>query len=157
MGIPITGTGRLVSGLGGTAGFGETEAARNDDGSTFIADISSVFENGISFAGRTFTSLYLNTNGSISFGTSIGQYTPSTISAGSVPMIAPFWADVDTRIPATVGTNSGAIYLDLDPVSDVLTATWPGVNYFDFNGDKKNSFQLQLYDRGAGNFDIVFR
>lgn len=154
---PISGNGTLVAGLGGPAGFGETTISRNDDGSQLIADVSSVFENGINFFGTTYTGLYVNTNGSISFGSSIGTYTPSTINGGGIPMIAPFWADVDTRTPANIGAESAPIYFDLDPVSDVLTVTWSGVNYYAFHGDHQNYFQLQLYDRGLGDFDIVFR
>ncbi|WP_394689335.1 nidogen-like domain-containing protein [Hoeflea sp.] len=156
-GAAITGNGSLVGGLGGAAGFGELEAPRNDDGFQ-VYDISSVFENGLNFFGNTYSSLYVNTNGSVSFGNGISTYTPSTINGNTgTPIIAPFWADVDTRIPASIGTNSGPVYIDMDTVNDVLTFTWADVGYYDYNGDRKNSFQLQLFDRGGGNFDIVFR
>ncbi len=49
------------------------------------------------------------------------------------------------------------MYWDLDPARDVFTVTWSNVGYFNTHTDKTNSFQLQLYDRGAGDFDMVFR
>ncbi len=145
-GSPITGNGTLVT-PGGTTQVVPT----NDDGFTAY-DLSAVFENGMNFFGVQYdaTSVYVNTNGSISFGQGIGTYTPTTISGGSTPMIAPFWADVDTRAGNPIKVN-------VDPTADVVTITWSGVGYFDQKTDLLNSFQLQLYDRGNGDFDIVFR
>ena len=154
-GGPVPGNGHLVGGLGGTAGFGETELYRNDDGYSSY-DITSVFSDGINFGGQTYTSIYVNTNGSISFENGISQYTPSSITAGLTPMIAPFWADVDTRTDGEA-PESNPVYVDFDSVNKVLTVTWSMVGYYDYNADKTNSFQLQLYDRGEGDFDIVFR
>jgi len=154
-GGPVPGNGHLVGGLGGTAGFGETELYRNDDGYSSY-DITSVFSDGINFSGQTYTSIYVNTNGSISFENGISAYTPSSITAGSTPMIAPFWADVDTRTDGEA-PESNPVYVDFDSVNKVLTVTWSMVGYYNENADKTNSFQLQLYDRGEGDFDIVFR
>lgn len=144
VGTPVTGDGRLVP-AGGTA------VPTNDDGFTAY-DFSAVFEDGLNFFGQTYTgtSVYVNTNGSISFGGGISTYTPTAISAGGMPMIAPFWADVDTRA-------GSPIYVDVDPVKDVVTVTWGNVGYYDQHSSPTNSFQLQLYDRGNGDFDIVFR
>ncbi|WP_319496835.1 nidogen-like domain-containing protein [uncultured Cohaesibacter sp.] len=148
-GSAITGDGTLVGGLGGALGYGEIEINRNDDGYQLV-DISSVFENGLNFFGTTASSMYVNTNGSISFGSGISTFTPTTISGGLYNLIAPFWADVDTRA-------GNPIYVDLDPTADVVTITWSDVGYFSYHTDLLNSFQLQLYDRGNGDFDIVFR
>lgn len=145
----IPGDRTLVSGLGGAAGFGEIAVPTNDDGYTSY-DVSAVFQGGINFFGQTYNSVYVNTNGSISFGSGISQYTPQTISSGLTPMIAPYWADVDTRA-------GNPIYVDMDATNHVLTVTWSGVGFFDQNTSLTNSFQLQLYDRGGGNFDIVYR
>ena len=153
-GTPITGDGTLVSGLGGPAGFGEIEVPRNDDSYTSYS-LEPVFENGLNFFGTTYTSFYVNTNGSISFGRGVSQYTPTAITSGGTPMIAPFWADVDTRTNGAPDSNP--IYVDFDTEHDVVTITWSGVGYFNHHADKLNDFQLQLYDRGNGDFDIVFR
>ncbi|MCB9992441.1 MAG: M10 family metallopeptidase C-terminal domain-containing protein [Hyphomicrobiaceae bacterium] len=156
-GAPITGDGDLVSGLGGVAGYGEIVVPVNDDGYAAY-DFSSVFEQGIKVNGVVIdmSSVYVNTNGSVSFNSGISTYTPNSITAGSTTMIAPFWADVDTR-PDGENPESNPIYVDVDAVNDVVTITWEGVGYYNKHADKTNSFQLQLFDRGSGDFDIVFR
>ncbi len=161
-GTPVTPGGALVSGLGGTAGYGEIEVPRNDDGYMLLdsTQVSAVFETGLNFFGTTYDSFYVNTNGSISFGSGISNYTPSTITSGGTPAILPFWADVDTRSYSD-GSNPSAIFVDVDPDADVITVTWPGVDYYSTPSEghvpKANWFQLQLYDRGNGDFDIVYR
>jgi hypothetical protein len=89
----------LVNGLGGPAGFGANALAVGDDNSSSAIDITSVFgPQGINFFGHNYTSLYINNNGNITFAAPTGQFTPSQITAGANnPIIAPFWADVDTR------------------------------------------------------------
>jgi hypothetical protein len=147
----VTGNGTLVGGLGGPAGYGEVSPARNDDGyEAYSFAQTGLFASGMNFYGHTYTSFFVNTNGSISFGNGISQYTPTTISAGATPMIAPFWADVDTRV-------GNPVYVDFDTINHVITATWLNVGYFNQHISPTNSFQLQLYDRGGGDFDIVFR
>lgn len=161
-GTPVTPGGTLVSGLGGPAGYGEIEAPRNDDGYMLLdsTQVSAVFETGLNFFGTTYDSFYVNTNGSISFGSGISTYTPSTITSGGTPAILPFWADVDTRAYSD-GSTPPEIYVDVDPAADVITVTWPGVDYYrtpsEGHDPKANWFQLQLYDRGNGDFDIVYR
>jgi uncharacterized protein with beta-barrel porin domain len=156
-GAPITGDGRLVSGLGGTAGFGETEVPRNDDGSAQY-DIQPVFQSGLNFFGLNANKMFVNTNGNLTFNRALGTYTPTGITGNTgTPLIAAFWGDIDTRLPAERGANSAPIFLDLDSVNDIVTVTWSGVNYYDQNGDKQNFFQMQLFDRGGGDFDIVYR
>ncbi|MBT5083344.1 MAG: cadherin-like domain-containing protein, partial [Rhodospirillaceae bacterium] len=162
--VPLFGDGRLVDGLGGEAGFGEQSVDRNDDGNSGQIDLSAVFESGLNFFGTTYTGLYINTNGNVSFGSSVSQYTPSQIGAGiSFPIIAPLWSDVDTRggtASATPGGNStgeNLIWYDLDAVNGVFTVTWDDVGYFSRAAEPVNAYQLQLFDRGGGDFDIVFR
>lgn len=145
---------QLVSILGGQFGYGETIVPRNDDGSTQY-DISAVFENGLNFFGGSYSSFFINTNGDVTFGALFGDYSPFEISQVDLPIIAPFWADADTREPAAI--PGAPISLDIDPVADVISVTWPGVNYAFMQGDRQNAFQLQLFDRGEGEFDIVFR
>lgn len=152
----VTGSGDLVTGLGGTAGFGESVLARGDDGYTSVS-IGSLFGGGLNFYGTTWTSLFVNMNGSVSFGNGLLAYSPNTIAYGSTPVIAPFWADIDTRSGALQGQESGAVHVDFDWTNKVLTVTWDRVNSYDRNGTAQNSFQLQIFGRGGGDFDIVFR
>jgi serralysin len=144
----------LVSNLGGLYGFGETIVPRGDD-EGFNYDISPVFENGLNFFGTSYSSLFVNTNGNVSFGSGFDDYRPHDIALSGAPIIAPFWADVDTREGALI--PSAPISLDINPAADVVTVTWPGVNSFDQHGEQQNAFQLQLFDRGAGDYDVVFR
>jgi len=155
--MPVSGNGTAVAGLGGAQGYGETSLDRSDDGSLQI-DVSSVFEGGFNYFGSTFsgTQLFVNTNGSISFGTGLSQYPTAGNTASFDNMIAPFWADVDTRIDGE-GAESGQVWVDLDAATDTVTITWENVGSYRRNADQTNLFQLQLVDQGGGDFDIVLR
>jgi len=155
--MPISGNGTAVTGLGGAQGYGETALARSDDGSLQV-DVSSIFEGGFNYFGSTFsgTQLFINTNGTISFGADQTQYPTATNAASFDNIIAPFWADVDTRIDGE-GAESGQVWIDQDIATDTVTITWENVGSYRRNADQTNLFQLQLVDRGSGNFDILMR
>lgn len=164
VGRAATGGTNLISGLGGTAGFGEGIVARNDDSSSAELDITSIFADGLNFYGRTFTSLWVNNNGSVTFNGARSTFTPTVITEESNnPEITPFFADVDTRddtVTPTEGgnsTGSNLVYWDFDTVNDRIIVTWDDVGYFSGGTDRLNAFQLVLDDRGGGNFDITFR
>ena len=153
----------LVNGLGGTAGFGEQDAPVNDDGSHSVG-INSVFEDGLNFFGTTYNSLFINTNGNVTFNNALSTFTPFALTgATSNPIIAPYFADVDTRggagtaTPGGNSTGANVIHYDFDTVGDVMTITWNDVGYFNQHTSPLNAFQLQLFDRSNGDFDIVFR
>lgn len=147
----------MQSGLGGPAGYGEnaysgaTRVAGNvDDGSVRI-DVTSVFgQEGINFFGTSYSSLYLNSNGLITFDSPQTSYTPSGISGITEPAIAPFWTDVDV-------SKGGEIYWDVDPDSDQITFTW--LNVAPYRGaatSGTNSFQVVLTSNGNGDFSVEF-
>lgn len=142
----------LISGLNGHSGYGTLALSAGDDNSSGAIDITSVFGSaGINFFGHSYTSLYVNNNGNITFNGPNSTFTPSQINAGfGNPIIAPFWADVDTR-------GAGHVYYDLDPVDGVMTITWDHVGYYSAHTDRLNSFQVVLVNEGGGNFDIVYR
>ncbi len=155
--MEVSGSGAITFGLGGTIGLGETELPRSDDGGVQV-DLSTVFEHGLNFLGTTYAAedVYLNTNGTLSFGRAFEAFpTVENLDPGR-DLIAPFWGDVDTRLDGE-GSESGGIWVDLDTVGDVVTVTWYQVGVYRRNADVVNTFQLQLYDRGGGDFDIVFR
>jgi hypothetical protein len=130
--------------------------AVGDDPSSAAIDITSVFgPGGLDFFGLAHTTIYVNNNGNITFDSPLPQFAPDVISAGIVPIIAPFWADVDTR-PSS-GSALDHVYWDLDTVNGVVTVTWSAVGHYDRDASPSNSFQLQLVNRGGGDFDIVFR
>ena len=156
----------LINGLGGTAGFGEFSVARNDDGSSAAIDIRPIFgAAGLNFFGTNYTTLFVNNNGNITFGGSLSSYTPSPIGVGlGIPIIAPYWMDIDTRstlglpLVSPGGTSQGTnlVYYDLDITGHIFTATWDDVGYYSNHNTPSNAFQVQLINQGGGNFDIVF-
>jgi hypothetical protein len=156
----------LVADLGGTAGFGEFSLARNDDGSTGFIDLTPIFgAQGINFFGRYYTGFYLNNNGSVTFNAATSSFTPSAITGStSNPVIAAYWADIDTRggavTPTPGGTSTGTnlLWYDLDALTQTFTATWDDVGYFSSQTNKLNAFQLGIHKINAqGDFDITFR
>ncbi|PCJ07322.1 MAG: hypothetical protein COB16_11595 [Rhodobacteraceae bacterium] len=138
-----------ITGNGTPKAAGGTALLTNDDGSALV-DISAVFEESINFFGTHYdasTEVFINTNGNITFGLSLIQYTPSGISNHLLSMIAPLWADVDTRA-------GSPILVGVDASRDVVTITWDNVGYYAQHASPSNFFQLQLFDRGGGDFDI---
>ena len=156
----------LVNDLGGSAGFGEFSLPRNDDGSTSFIDLTPIFgAQGVNYFGHYYTGFWLNNNGSVTFNAATSSFTPSSITGStSNPIIAAFWADIDTRggeVTATPGgtsTGSNLLWYDLDAVTHTFTATWDDVGYYGSHNDKLNAFQLSIHEINAqGDFDIIFR
>jgi hypothetical protein len=107
----------------------------------------------------------VNNNGNVTFGSALGNYTPEAfpLSSGGeeglsgIPIIAPYWADVDTG--ADPGDDSNLAWV-FSPNANTVVVTWDNVGYYSQHNDKRNDFQLVLRNRaetGAGNFDIDFR
>lgn len=154
----------LLNGLGGSAGFGENSLARNDDGSTGFINVTSVFAGGLNFFGTTYNGFYINNNGNITFANPMGTYTPSAITGNTNnPMIAAFFADVDTRggtVAPTAGgnsTGSNLLWWDFDTVANRMTITWDDVGYYSMHNSPLNAFQIVLTAMGDdGDFNIEF-
>ena len=133
------------------AGFDANTFNRNDDGSINV-------NTGINFDffGISGPNVWLNNNGNITFTGSLSTYTPFGITSGSTPMIAPFFADVDTSGPG-VGdpVKYGAGTVDGHAA---FGFTWDNVAHYN-EALPLNSFQLVLIDRSdisAGAFDFEF-
>ncbi len=152
----ITGNGTAVTGLGGAAGYGETLLPRGD-GSVAQVDVSAVFDAGFTLGGSNFaaTQLYISTDGIVSFGSGF-----SGVAADPAGIPAPFFAifngDVDTRLDGE-GAESGGIWLDVDTTCDCITITWDQVGFYRRNASLTDTFQMQIFDRGGGSFDVVYR
>ena len=154
----------LTNDLGGAEGFGENVLAANDDDSTGFLDLTTVFSGGLDFFGINYTGLYTNNNGNLTFNDPQFAFTPEAINgATSNPIIAAFFADVDTgggaatATPGGNSTGSNLVYWDLDTVGGIFTATWDDVEYYGSNTDKLNSFQIAIFDQDNGDFDIELR
>lgn len=132
------------------AGLFTNVLAANDDGSTGAEAIGFT----LNFYGSNRTNLYVNNNGNVTFDGPLGTYTPFGITGVSTPMLAPFFADVDTRTGNVVTYGTGTI-----SGKNVFGVNWIDVGYYSQNTDKLNSFQLIIVDRsdiGAGDFDFEF-
>ncbi|MGU3538572.1 VCBS domain-containing protein [Methylobacterium sp. A54F] len=161
----LTTGGGLVATGSGDAPFGALALEPGDDNSSAPIDITAVFgAQGLNFFGTAYRTLYINNNGNITFAGPSGTYTPTRIDAGqNNPIIAAFWADVDTRgggqaeTPGGHSTGANRVYVDADAAHGVLTVTWDDVGYYNTRTDHLNAFQLQLVSLGNGDFDIAYR
>ena len=175
----------LIGGFGGAAGFGDHTVgggvngclSQNDDGSSPRLDITPYFPGGLRFFSTTHTSLFLNTNGNITFSDRLSTFTPDAFPVASRPMIAPFWADVDTRMAdgscgepgATTCTSctpcyptaSNQVWWHFEPGRAYFT--WDEVGYYNCQDDRRMSFQMILSAApgcggiDGGDFDVEFR
>jgi hypothetical protein len=143
----------LQTGLGGPLGYGTLSLPRNDDGGQFIA-LGQIFSAGLRIGGQAWTGLWINTNGTISFGGALAGYGAAAIGAAAGPVIAAFAADVDTRLRGE-GIESGVIWVHQVP--GALTVTWADVGFFRRNTDLVNSFQVQIRASGGQDADVSLR
>ena len=110
----------------------------NDDGSSLVIPLPFTF----SLYGDQYTSCYINNNGNISFVASYPTYSASGFPNTQFKMLAPFWADVDTRVQG--GGSGGTVTYRL--TSTALYVNWTAVGYFNQQIDKLNTFQLIVTD-----------
>ncbi|MEX1231887.1 MAG: nidogen-like domain-containing protein [Planctomycetaceae bacterium] len=136
-------------------GFNSTILPANDDGSSGLEAIG--FD--INFFGQLWSDLFVNNNGNVTFGTSLFTFTPFGLLNTSTPIIAPFFADVDTRQGNVVTYGLGSAQ-----GHDAFGVNYIDVRHFNASGVPDaglptNSFQLVLIDRSdiaVGDFDIEF-
>ena len=114
-----------------TDNLGTIAMNANDDGSTGKIDLGFNF----TLYGTTYNSLYINNNGNVTFNSPVASYTPQGPTGVSVPIISPYFADVDTRA-------AGHVYFR--ETNDTLYVTWDQVGYYSRQSDKLASFQLVL-------------
>ena len=134
------------------AGFNSQSVARNDDGSGPLTPLGFT----INFFGKTRSSTFVNNNGNLTFDSALSTYTPFGLESTQREIIAPFFADVDTR---AAGSNLVTYGQDTVNGHKAFGANYISVGYYAVHADKLNSFQVVLVDRsdtGAGNFDIEF-
>jgi len=109
-----------------------TALARGDD--NIFAKITLPFS--FSFYGDTYDTVYVNNNGNVSVGQAYTAFS-STGFPSAYRMVAPFWADVDTR-----NGSSGLIYYQVAPTR--LTVIWHQVGYYNAQADLRNTFKLVI-------------
>lgn len=143
----------------------------NDDGS------SSAIPYSFTFYGNSYSSLWVNNNGNLTFDGSMSVYTPYAFPSDRV-IIAPYFADVDTRGDGTVsGDGHDDVYYsvrtgssDLNAISAIINAafgssfsatsafvaTWDHVGYYSHHSDlsQSNTFQVALATDGMASYAI---
>ncbi len=156
LGAALAGTVALApvaaEGAAMVAGFDAASLGRTDDGSSGPVSIGFAFN----FFGTSYTQLYVNNNGNVTFDGPLSSFTPFGIATGATPIIAPFFADVDTR-----HRNSGVVTYGSGTYDGqaAFGVNWTNVGYYNSAANRLNSFQLLLVDRsdlGAGNADFYF-
>ena len=138
-------------------GFDQQSLPPNDDSSTGLIPLPFT----INFLSNSESALYVNNNGNVTFDKSLGFYTPGLLSAAPAKIIAPFWADVDTRIPVQGNTLSDVVKYGTNVVHghNAFGVDWVNVGYYAYHSDKLLSCQLVIIDRSdiaAGDFDMEF-
>ena len=138
-------------------GFTTNNLPANDDNYTVTPQSLGFTANFFGANSGTTTGVYVSNNGYVTFNYGQGAYTPTGLTgAVSQPIIAPFFADVDTRASNSALTTWGTSTVD---GHNAFGVDWNGVGYFPSQGDKLNIFQLVMIDRsdtGVGNFDFEF-
>lgn len=136
-----------------TAGWDLLEIPANDDGSSELVSLPFT----INFLGNEYSTLYVNNNGNVTFNSPMDTYTPFGLTGETgIPIIAPFFADVDTR-----GEDSQLVTYGASPDGNQFVVNWVDVGYFAAHSDKLISAQLVLTERSGGafeegDFDITF-
>ena len=112
-----------------------TAVPRNDDGSLQVQ-----FDFSFGYCEANYTTLYINTNGNITFDNPLSSFSASGFPI-STPMIAPFWGDVDTR------SCGGQVWYKKEV--DYMIITWDGVGFYNQDCSLTNTFQLIITDGSA--------
>jgi len=118
----------------------------NDDGSTGRIDLGFDF----CFYQGSRTSVIINNNGNLSFSGPYSAYSPSGFpQGGGFDMIAPFWADVDTRNRTLSGTGTNLVWhrtfdTNADSAPDVFVVTWDDVGWYSGQNTPRNTFQVAI-------------
>ena len=111
--------------------------------------------------GIRFSFLQVNNNGDLSFTTRVSSFTPQAFPlSGNLQLIAPYWADVDTRGTGTVWyretTNPQLLTRARDEIqaafidqagfspTSLFIATWDHVGYYNQRTDKARFHNLYI-------------
>lgn len=108
---------------------------RNDDGYTTAIALPFTFN----LYGTSHNEVYINNNGNLSFGSGFSSFVASGFPVADFPMVAAYWADVDTR-----GANSGLVYYRV--TDHEIVVRYNSVGYFAMGDDLLNDFQIILSD-----------
>lgn len=146
--------------------IGSTLGITDSDDSSEEVSITSVFPQGVDFGGTTYTSIYVGTNGYITFGQGYNSYNPVGIAGFSLgfPIIAAQFDDIDL---GTSSPNHGDVYYNQNTTSNYVVATWVDIGPYNTpvgygSETNYNNFQIVLrkpadYSSTNRNFQIEIR
>lgn len=134
-------------------GFDQQSLPANDDGST-QTPVPLPFT--FNFLSNYESALYVNNNGNVTFDKPLSIYSPVSLVNAGVKIIAPFWADVDTRPP-----SPGIVQYGTNVVHghNAFGVDWVNVGYYAYHADALLSCQLVIIDRSdiaTNDFDMEF-
>jgi len=89
---------------------GDYLVPKNDDGSEGPIDIGVPF----SFFNKEFSTIYINTNGFVSFLSPFNKNSLSKKNPFSIPLISPFWSDINTLISGRIYYRESSSASDLN-------------------------------------------
>ncbi|MEI6489213.1 MAG: nidogen-like domain-containing protein [Bacteroidota bacterium] len=127
--VPLDSTFLVVPFSGGTP-----PDYRVDDAS---ATISIPFS--FNFYGTNYSSVFINSNGTISFNNSYVTFISTPFPSTNYKVITPFWADI-----YTMNSGSGLIYYKVTPTHIIVK--WDHVYPYGNNSGLNNTFQVVLTD-----------
>ncbi|HET6351976.1 MAG TPA: nidogen-like domain-containing protein [Coriobacteriia bacterium] len=140
-------------------GYDLNTVPRGDDTSNYVVNLPF----SMNWNGTSYTNIYINMNGNCTFGAAYSGYNPSTTLAGTnLSILAPFWADIDTRNTATGQVTYSSTAVGTTPQVNghpAFLVNWINVAAYNNQASPLNSFQLVIVDRsdtGAGNFDFMY-
>lgn len=126
-----------------------TGYVQNDD--SYFGAVNIGFD--VNFFGTSYNQFYVSNNGNVTFGGGTRSFTPSPLNSQStLPMIAPYWTDLDSR-------SGGAAGVYLSQTANQTIVTWSQMGYFSYNYSGLVTFQLVLNKDGTeaqGEGDIGF-
>ncbi len=120
----------------------------------------------MNFFGAFYSNIWINNNGNVTFQNYLSSYTPDPLSQlgpyGITYIIAPYWADVDTRTAGTDGSDVVTYGNGMVGTNNAFGVDWVNVGYFAEHTDRLLSCQLVIIDRSSdignapGDFDMEF-
>ena len=148
---------------------GDSSVNKTLDGSSSVLILPFPFR----FFDTLYSTLYVNNNGHISFDDPLDLYIPRPFPIPDLPLIAPYWADVDTTPPDggqvwyristdkslitdLIGSvmNSSQLTLSSFTPEYLVIVTWDHVGYYEERTDKTNTFQCILAADNAASYVI---
>ena len=138
------------------AGWNTNAITRGDDTAQPVVNLPF----SMTWNGSTYTTIYLNMNGNATFGGQNLAFQTAPLATSGYDMMAPFWADVDTRnITTTQLTYSNTITTPTFNGRPCFIVSWDGVAAYNSKATPLDRFQLVIVNRsdtGAGNFDFIY-